>query len=232
MDFIFMLTRNDQTVADCLALCELVRPLRLAHIGFKDLGVDLATLHRLADLLRGMGASIYMEVVSTTPEAALNSARAAVALGVDHLLGGTEVDATLEIIRGTKVRYYPFPGNPVGHPTRLAGTATQVEAQCRAFMAKGCAGADLLAYRSTEDSPPRLMEAARRGLGEGRLIVAGSIDSAERIAAIAARGADAFTIGSAIFSGAYSPRKGSTLSQLADVIADCRAVPAQSAVPA
>ncbi len=219
MDFIFMLTRGDRTITDCLEFCELIRPLRLAHIGFKDVGVDLPTLGRLVDLLRDMGASTYMEVVSTTPEAARNSARAAVALRVDHLLGGTEVDATLEIIRGTGVRYYPFPGSPVGHPTRLDGTAAQVEKQCRAFMAKGCAGADLLAYRAIRDSPLRLVEAARRGLGQGRLIVAGSIDSAERIAAIAARGADAFTAGSAIFGGAYSPGKGSILSQLADVAA-------------
>ena len=228
MDFIFMLTRNDQTVTDCLELCDLIRPLKLAHIGFKDVGVGIETLHRLTAQIRALGASSYMEVVSTTPEAALNSARAAVALGVDHLLGGTEVDATLEIIRGTGIRYYPFPGKPVGHPTALGGTAAQVEEQCRAFMAKGCAGADLLAYRATQDAPLHLVEAARRGLGAGRLIVAGCIDSAARIASIAALGADAFTIGSAIFNGAYSPSKGSTLSQLGDVIADCAILATQA----
>jgi hypothetical protein len=222
MDFIFMLTRNDQTVADCLELCDLIRPLKLTHIGFKDVGVDLGTLHRLADKIRDMGASSYMEVVSATPEACLTSARAAVELNVDHLLGGTEVDATLEIIRDTKIRYYPFPGRPVGHPTQLGGTCALVDAQCRAFMAKGCAGADLLAYRATEDDPLDLIAAARRGLGAGRLIVAGSIDSAARIRAVSARGADGFTIGSAVFNGAYSPNKGSTLSQLADVLTDCR----------
>ncbi len=221
MDFIFMLTRNDQTVTDCLALCDLIRPLKLAHIGFKDVGVDLDTLHRLMGKIRQMGASTYMEVVSTTPEACLTSAKAAVALGVEHLLGGTEVDATLEVIRGTGIRYYPFPGTPVGHPTQLGGTSAQVEAQCRSFMAKGCAGADLLAYRATEDEPLNLIAAARRGLGHGRLIVAGSIDSAARIASVAQKGADAFTIGSAVFNGAYAPNKGSTLSQLADVMADC-----------
>jgi hypothetical protein len=224
MDFIFMLTRSDQTVTDCLELCELIRPLKLAHIGFKDIGVDIGTLHKLTAKIRDMGASSYMEVVSTTPEACHTSAETAVALGIDHLLGGTEVDATLEILRGTSIRYYPFPGNPVGHPTKLGGTAAQVEAHCRNFMAKGCAGADLLAYRATDDAPLDLVGAARRGLGHGRLIVAGSIDSAARISDIAARGADAFTIGSAIFNGAYSANKGSTISQLADVIADCRHV--------
>jgi hypothetical protein len=231
MDFIFMLTRNDQTVTDCLELCEWIRPLGLKHIGFKDVGVSVETLHRLTAKIRALGASTYMEVVSATPDAALDSARVAVALGVDHLLGGTQVEATLEIIRGTGIRYYPFPGTPVGHPTALGGTAAQVEAQCRGFMAKGCAGADLLAYRATEDAPLNLVEAARRGVGEGRLIVAGSIDSAARIASIAQRGADAFTIGSAIFNGAYSPNKGSTLSQLADIMSDCDAASTPRELP-
>ena len=69
----------------------------------------------------------------------------------------------------------------------------------------------------------RLIPAARAGLGpKGYLIVAGSITSRERIAAVAAAGANAFTIGSAVFDGSYSPRKGSILSQLGDVVADCR----------
>ncbi|GLR67762.1 4-hydroxythreonine-4-phosphate dehydrogenase [Acidocella aquatica] len=221
MDFIFMLTRNDQTVTDCLDVCDLIRPLRLRHVGFKDIGVDFAALQALTAKIHAMGAQSYMEVVSTTAQDCLNSAKMAVALGVGHLLGGTEIDATLEIIRGTPIRYYPFPGAPEGHPTRLGGSAAQVEAQCRQFMQKGCAGADLLAYRATQDDPLRLVEAARRGLADGRLIIAGNIDSAARIAEVAARGADAFTIGSAVFNGAYAPDKGSTLSQLAAVIADC-----------
>jgi hypothetical protein len=36
MDFIFMLTRNDRTVVDCLKVLEQVSSLGLKHIGFKD----------------------------------------------------------------------------------------------------------------------------------------------------------------------------------------------------
>ena len=69
------------------------------------------------------------------------------------------------------------------------------------------------------------MRAARKGLGKnGYLIVAGSIASRQRIADVAAAGGDAFTIGTAVFDGSYSPRKGSILSQLGDVIADCATV--------
>lgn len=220
MDFIFMLTRQDQTVEDCLEVFEAIRPLGLAHVGFKDVGVDYPTLERLHRAIKESGATSYMEVVSTTPEAVLTSARVARRLGVDRLMGGTDVAAVTEIIAGSPIAYFPFPGRPVGHPTRLAGKPEEVEEQCRRFLGEGCAGADLLAYRATEAEPLDLIRAARRGLGKkGILIVAGSIDSPQRIQAVGEAGADAFTIGSAAFDGSFSPRKGSLAGQLRDILA-------------
>lgn len=224
MDFIFMLTRQDRTIADCLELFALIRPLQLRHVGFKDIGVDARTLEVLTRAIRGTGATTYMEVVSTTPEACLNSARIAAGLGIDRLLGGTDVVGVQEAIRGTATKYYPFPGRPQGHPTKLGGSPGEVEAQCRNFAARGCAGADLLAYRATEADPIDLVRAARRGLGANYLIVAGSVASAKQISALAGAGADAFTIGSAVFDGSYAPDRGSILSQLSAVQADCEAV--------
>jgi hypothetical protein len=223
MDFIFMLTRGDKTIEDCLDVLEHIAPLGLKHIGFKDVGVEPRTLHKLTERIRGLGAISYMEVVSETPEAALRSAEVGRELGIDRLLGGTDVKRVTEILEGTDTSYYPFPGFPVGHPTRLGGKATDVTAHCAGFRQAGCAGADLLAYRATEADPLDLVRAARKGLGDGYLIVAGSITSRERIKSVAEAGADAFTIGTAVFDGSYSPRKGSILSQLGDVIADCEA---------
>jgi hypothetical protein len=128
----------------------------------------------------------------------------------------------MDILAGSGTEYYPFPGKPVGHPTKLGGTPAEVEAQCRDFVVKGCAGCDILAYRATEADPIDLVKAARRGLGPDKyLIVAGAVTSAERIRAVESAGADAFTIGTAVFNGSYSPTKGSILSQLRDVLADC-----------
>jgi hypothetical protein len=162
-----------------------------------------------------------MEVVSTSPQACLASARAALEIGVDRLLGGTEVDGVLDLIKGSDIQYYPFPGYPFDHPTRLGGGPADTSAHCRSFMAKGCAGADLLAYRATDAEPLELVRAARAGLSDGYLIVAGSVDSPAKIRDLAAAGADAFTIGSALFNGAYSPRKGALSSQLRDVLVAC-----------
>ncbi len=221
MDFIFMLTRSDRTVEDCLEVMKLIEPLRLGHVGFKDIGVPPAILARLAEAIRLQEATSYMEVVSTSREDCLRSARIARDLGVDRLLGGILIDETLEILAGSRTAYFPFPGRPEGHPTRLGGAPPDVEEHCRSFMRKGCAGADLLAYRAIEADPLELVRAARRGIGSGYLIAAGSVTSVGKIRALEAAGADAFTVGSAIFDGSFSPSKGSTLSQLADVIEAC-----------
>jgi hypothetical protein len=219
-----MLTRSDKTIEDCLEVFEEIAPLGIGHIGFKDVGVSTETLHKLMDAIRKTGATTYMEVVSTSPESALRSAQIGRELGIDRLLGGTQVAETLKILEGSKTTYYPFPGRPVGHPTKLGGTPAEVEENAATFMTKGCAGADLLAYRATEAEPIELVKAARRGLGKGLLIVAGSVGSKERIKAVADAGADAFTIGSAVFDGSYSPNRGSIRSQLKAVLDDCATV--------
>lgn len=223
MHFIFMLTRNDRTIDDAYDLLHLIRPVGLKHIGFKDVGAPPAVLERLATAIRSADATSYMEVVSTTPKSCLASAKLARELGVDRLLGGTEVEETLSLLDGSDTEYYPFPGKPTGHPTKLGGTAEDVEADCSTFAASGCAGCDILAYRATEAEPIDLVRAARRGLGpDKQVIVAGAVNSFEQIRAVKQAGADAFTIGTAVLDGSYSPSKGSILSQLRDVLADCR----------
>ncbi|RMD64871.1 MAG: hypothetical protein D6826_01455 [Alphaproteobacteria bacterium] len=223
MDFIFMLTRHDRTVEDCLAVLDRVVPLGLAHIGFKDVGVALPVLRTLNRRIKEAGATSYMEVVSETPQAALDSARAAVDIGVDVLLGGTDIDAIQAILAGTAIACYPFPGRPVGHPTRLDGTPEQIADHCRAFVDKGAAGVDLLAYRATAAEPLALVRAARAALGgRGRLIVAGSIDSPARVRALAGAGADAFTIGSAIFDGTFAPGVADLAARVRAVLDACR----------
>jgi uncharacterized protein related to proFAR isomerase len=217
IDFIFMLTREDRTIEDCLDTFDAIAGVGLRHVGFKDIGVTRETLEELNRRIKASGATSYMEVVSTTPEACLASAAAAVEIGVDRLLGGTDIAAIQEVIAGNAIEFMPFPGRPVGHPTDLEGSPEDVAADCRRFTAFGCAGADLLAYRATEADPLELVRAARRAL-EGYLVVAGSVASPERIDELVRAGADAFTIGTAVFDGSFSPRKGLITSQLRDIL--------------
>jgi hypothetical protein len=206
MDFIFMLTHKDKTVPNCLDVMAEIADLGLKHVGFKDVGVDISTLKQLAKAITASGAISYVEVVSTTAETIKRSIAAAAELGVDRVLGGQDIAFAQSQFKGKGVGYYPFPGRPEGHPTRLGGRSADIERYCVEARKLGCPGVDLLAYRAFEDDPLQLVRAARKGLGaDGYLIVAGSIDSTERIRAIDDAGADAFTIGSAIFEESFAP---------------------------
>lgn len=217
-----MLTRADQTVTDGLDVLDDIKSVGLTHIGFKDVGVPPETLRALTQRIKEMGATSYLEVVSTSTETMLQSAKVARDIGIDRLLGGTKVDEILALLAGTKVEYLPFPGRPFDHPTKLAGSVEEVEADCRRFRAQGCAGVDLLAYRATDADPIELVRAARRAIGDGILLVAGAVKTAAQVKALAAAGADSFTVGSAAFDGSYAPNVGSLRSQLNAVLDACR----------
>jgi hypothetical protein len=206
VDFIFMLTAHDRTVANCLEVFDEVAGLGLTHVGFKDVGVDGETLKALARRIKASSAIAYVEVVSTSPETIRRSIKAAAELGVDRVLGGQELAFALESLDGSGASYYPFPGRPEGHPTRLGGGPGDIERDCGQAIAAGCPGVDLLAYRATEAHPLDLIRAARRGLGhQGYLIVAGSISGPDRVKAVADAGADAFTVGTALFEESFAP---------------------------
>lgn len=216
MDFIFMLTRDDQTVTDARAVVAELGGTGVAHVGFKDVGAEPSELRALHADIKALGATSYLEVVSTSDEDALASARFAVEIGVDRLMGGTLVAQTLDILKGTAIEYLPFPGRPVGHPTVLDGSADDIASDVREYAALGCAGVDLLAYRTSGDDPLGLVRATRQALG-GYLVVAGNVTSAQQVHDLAAAGVDGFTIGSAVFAGAIDRRSALLRSQLAEV---------------
>ncbi len=224
MDFIFMLTNNDKTVVNCLDVYEKIKETGVSHIGFKDIGVSRKTLSTLARRIKDSGAVSYMEVVSTTPEDIKESINTAVEIGIDRVLGGQDVEFALKALKGSKATYYPFPGSPVGHPTILYGSPEDIKADCQKFKAAGCPGVDLLAYRAAEADPLDLIRAARAGFNGGYLIVAGSIDSPERIRAIADAGADAFTIGTAVFDNTFAPGGDTVSYQCQEILKACDAV--------
>jgi len=228
MEFIFMLTRNDRTILDADCVIDAACDLGVRHIGFKDVGVPPATMRELVANIRRRGALCYLEVVSTTPQTARKSLAIGRALGFDRILGGTDLGAARQIL-GDLGGYFPFPGRPVGHPTRLDGSATLVAQHSAAALAAGCGGVDLLAYRASEADPLDLVRAAREALPGRLLIVAGSVHSTQQIHALAAAGADAFTIGSAVFDGSFSPAKGALRGQIQDILEACATAPRRAA---
>jgi hypothetical protein len=201
MEFIFMLTRDDRTIADALEVYESIRDTGVRHVGFKDVGVDRPTLQKLTDAMHADDRVVMLEVVSTSREDELHSIEAAAEVGVDYILGGTHVDQALALLAGSPVRYCPFPGTIVGHPSELRGSIEEIAAHARAMTARdGVHGVDLLAYRHRGVDPVALTKAVVEA-SDGPVIAAGSIDGEQRIRALKAAGAWGFTIGSAILTG-------------------------------
>ena len=146
------------------------------HIGFKDVGLPFEELRELARTIRNAGGRSYLEVVSLDEESELASARAAVELDVDCLLGGTRAAAVTEVIRDHPLRYYPFPGRITGHPSVLEGPAEEIVASARALAdLEHVHGLDLLAYRFDGDVPGLMRQVAQAVTKP--VIVAGHINT-------------------------------------------------------
>lgn len=198
--FVFMLTHGDRTVDNAADIVPTLADTGLRYIGFKDVGADLTRQRELTSLAHDAGFEVMLEVVSTSKEEELASLRSAAEAGVDWVLGGTHGAETAGMLPD-RVRYCPFPGRVVDHPSVLLGTIDEIAADAERLTALDhVSGLDLLAYRHpTEDHIELIREVARRS--SGPVIVAGSIASVDRAVAVGEAGAWGYTIGSAIFDG-------------------------------
>ena len=216
-DFIFMLTHNDRTIPDAWERIDEVLAAGVTHIGFKDIGLPFEALLALAGKIQAAGATLYLEVVSLDEASERRSAEVALALGVDVLMGGTRPNIVLPVIRQSKISYYPFPGTIRGHPSKLTGTIKSiVESARRLAYMEGVHGLDLLAYRFAGDVP-RLIREVITAVAPKPVVIAGSIDRAERIAALVEGGAAGFTIGTAALEGTFEPKKGRLTDQIGSI---------------
>jgi NAD(P)H-dependent flavin oxidoreductase YrpB (nitropropane dioxygenase family) len=201
INFVFMLTHSDSTIPGAIDYVEPLAATGLRYIGFKDVGADPQTQRAIAQAAKDAGLETMLEVVSVSREDEVRSVEAALAAGVDWILGGTNPDAVLPLLAGADVRYCPFPGRVVGHPSVLQGTIEEIAASATDLTARaGVHGLDLLAYRHATADIAQLTRAVVDA-SAGPVIAAGSVTSAEQIDTLAAAGAWGFTIGSAIFDG-------------------------------
>lgn len=201
-EFIFMLTLDDVTVADALDQYAAVRDTDLRWVGFKDIGLPFETQRLLAERIRGDGRKVALEIVSLDAETEARSVALGIEMGVDLLMGGTHPDAVLPMLADTNVLYLPFVGRVVDHPSVLLGPAEAVAEDARRLSSRhGVHGLDLLAYRFDGDVPGLMRSVVRASAGP--VVIAGSIDSEERIGAVRDSGAWGFTVGSAVFTGAF-----------------------------
>lgn len=221
INFVFMLTHNDATVPNALEVLEDLRGSGLRYVGFKDVGASVEQLTEVADAAHDQGFDVMLEVVSTSLEEERRSLEAAIPIGVDWVLGGTNPDVGTEILGGAEIRYCPFPGTVVGHPSVLEGTIEEIAGDTyRLTRTPGVDGVDLLAYRHPSADIGALTRAVVDA-SAGPVIAAGSVVDFDQVRLLEQAGVWGFTIGSAIFEG--------KLPGAPDVPAQVRAVLSASA---
>jgi mannose-6-phosphate isomerase-like protein (cupin superfamily) len=203
-EFIFMLTKDDRTVEDALDVYERVRGLEgLRYVGFKDVGLPFGRLREMAARIREGGQKSMLEVVSEAEADELRSARAALDLGVDYLLGGTHAERVSEIVAGSSIVYCPFPGRVVDHPSKLRGSVEEIVQSAKRLAAmEEVGGLDLLAYRHDTADPSALTRAVVEAV-DVPVIAAGSVDDGQKVRRLADAGVWGFTVGSAIFDDRF-----------------------------
>jgi NAD(P)H-dependent flavin oxidoreductase YrpB (nitropropane dioxygenase family) len=142
-----------------------------------------------------------LEVVSTSRNDELTSVRAAADAGFDWVLGGTHAVNAAALLAGSDIRYCPFPGRIVGHPSVLEGEINEIARSAAELTAlDGVHGVDLLAYRHATADVGALTTAVVQA-SNGPVIAAGSVVDEDQITILAKAGAWGFTIGGAIFEG-------------------------------
>ena len=213
-----MLTKDDQTISDARNYVKEIAAAGAKHIGFKDIGLPINELKHLAEELRKEGVKVYLEVVSLDAESEKKSARVAMDLNVDYLLGGTRPELIAPIVKEHALKYYPFVGKIEDHPSILTGTISEIAEHAKQTTAiDGVDGLDLLAYRFTGEDVPLLVQEVCKS-SKKPVIVAGSIDRKERIEVVKTKGASGFTVGTAAFDMEFPSNQAGIFGQVQSIL--------------
>jgi indole-3-glycerol phosphate synthase len=199
-EFIFMLTHHDVTVPNALELFEEVKDTGLRYIGCKDIGLSREELKRLFRRFKEEGMKSFIEVVTYDENEHFRGVNTALEIGADYLIGGMPQHTlkTLDYLKEkqSKIKFFPYIGKVVGHPCIIEGSIQEILENGKETEQLKADGINLLSYRYTGNQE-KLLEAVLQELNIP-LIVAGNVDSYERITYLKDKGVWAFTIGGAV----------------------------------
>ena len=198
---IVMLTHDDKTVLNARELFETCSGSSADYFGFKEEPLPPNEMKELYALMKKCGKKTVLEVVAYDEKKCLEGAELAVWCGCDMLMGTMYYDSVAELCRKNGLKYLPFVGEVTGRPSVLGGTIEGMIAEAAELAKKGVDGFDLLGYRFTEDASELI---ARFVEGTDLpVVIAGSINSYERLDEIKKVDPWGFTIGSAFFENKF-----------------------------
>lgn len=200
---IVMLTNNDRTVENANKIFENCKDLEVECWGFKDIGIPVAEMQKLVKNMKRANKKTFLEVVSVGEKEGMKGAKLAVECGFDYLMGTVFYEKISDYLIGKHPKYYPFCGKIYGHPSILDGSVNEIINHAKYVLKNGAKGVDLLAYRYIkEDADKRLIRDFLDQIKEP-VILAGSIDSWDRLEKVLNYKPWGFTIGSAFFNNKF-----------------------------
>lgn len=203
-ELIVMLTHNDVTVKNAQEVFNSCKDMeQVKNWGFKNVGLPVDEMKALVQSMKDCGKKTFLEVVTYTEEESLKNAMLAVECGFDCLCGTLFYDSVWEYLKDKPITYEPFIGEVYGSPSVLEGSIYEIVAQAKKLEEKGVKGFDLLAYRYTGD-PEILADNCVKNL-DAEVVMAGSIDSEDRLNKVNEINPAAFTMGSALFKKMFVP---------------------------
>jgi hypothetical protein len=198
---IVMLTYHDSTVENSLEIFNDSRDLPVKFWGFKDIGLPLPQMKELVAAMKSAGKTTFLEVVTLDEPDCMRGAKIAVECGFDCLMGTVFYDSVFEYLRGKSTKFFPFCGKVHGHPSILEGSVEEIVEDGKRLEAKGVAGIDILSYRHAT-KPVEISRGLIQALSVP-VVIAGSIDSVERLKTVNELSPWAFTMGTALFDKCF-----------------------------
>jgi len=211
-ELIVMLTHHDMTVKNAIDVFTQCKDTKAKYWGFKEAGLDRDSMKKLVGLMKAAGKTTFLEVVAYTEKECLDGAKVCAECGFDFLMGTLYFDSVNEYTKRHKLKYMPFVGTITGRPSVVTGTIEGIIEEGKRCVSKGVFGIDLLGYRFVGDCVRLNSEFVRQV--PLPVVLAGSVDSMERLKEVKDTGAFAFTIGSAFFENKF----GGTFAQQIDKV--------------
>jgi len=198
-NLIVMLTKNDKTVTNAVDVFENCKDLPIKYWGFKNVGIPDSEMRKLIGKMKASGKKTVLEVVTYTEESCMDAAKFACKYEFDYLMGTLFFPSVWEFLKSQSIQYFPFVGDVYGSPSVLTGSPENMVNQANEFFENDIPGIDILAYRYNNGNPEELIQRMVKN-SKAKTVVAGNIDSDERIATVKKLNPWGFTMGSALFS--------------------------------
>lgn len=218
---IIMLTHNDMTVKNAGEVFDSCKDLPVDFWGFKDVGLEKPLMAKLIGEMKTAGKQTFLEVVTYSEEDCMKGARLAVELGFDYLCGTVYHKSVLEYLKTQQIKYLPFCGKVSGSPSVLEGEFQDIIDDARKLLDMGVYGIDLLAFRHKDGAG--LAREYCKQISQP-VVIAGSINSNDRIDFVNEIDPWAFTMGSALFTRNFVP-DGDFRANLEKVVAYMDSIP-------